>query len=156
MIGTSVNDTVDPCGRPKKRKDFVMTSRRYSGAIIRSAAYIAVFAGGFWTFGAVAQEAASYKEDVFPIIELRCLECHVPGGDGYEASGLDLRTYESLMKGTKHGPVVVPRSAFESNLIAVIDHRTAQEIRMPHNAKKMSKCERFAIRAWINQGARDN
>jgi hypothetical protein len=133
-----------------------MTIWRYSGALIRSAAYIVVFTGGFWVFGAAAQEAASYKQDVFPIIELRCLECHVPGGSGYEASGLDLRTYESLMKGTKHGPVIVPRSAFESNLIAVIDHRVDPEIRMPHNAKKLSKCERFAFRTWINQGARDN
>ena len=138
------------------RKDFVMTTWRYTRALLRGAAYIAVFAGGFWTFGAAAQEAASFKNDVFPIIELRCLECHVPGGSGYEASGLDLRTYESLMKGTKFGPVVIPRRAFESNLTAVIDHRTDQEIRMPHNRKRMSKCERFAIRAWINQGARDN
>lgn len=133
-----------------------MTIWRYTGALIRGAAFIAVFAGGLGAFEAAAQEAASFKEDVFPIIELRCLECHVPGGSGYEASGLDLRTYDSLMKGTKHGPVVIPRSAFESNMVAVIDHRTAQEIRMPHNGKKLSKCERFAIRAWINQGARDN
>ena len=133
-----------------------MTTWRYSGALIRGAASIAVFAGGLWAFGAAAQEAASFKEDVFPIIELRCLECHQPGGSGYEASGLDLRTYDGLMKGTKFGPVVVPRRAFESNLIAVIDHRTDEEIRMPHNRKRMSKCERFAFRAWINQGARDN
>lgn len=133
-----------------------MTTLRYSTALLRGAAHVAVFAGGLWAFGAAAQEAASFKDDVFPIIELRCLECHVPGGSGYEASGLDLRTYEGLMKGTKHGPVVVPRSAFESNLTAVIDHRVDPAIRMPHNAKKMSKCERFAIRTWINQGARDN
>jgi hypothetical protein len=30
-----------------------------------SAAYIAVFAGGFWAFDAVAREAASLKDDVF-------------------------------------------------------------------------------------------
>ena len=28
-------------------------------------AYIALLAGGFWAFDAVAQEAASFKEDVF-------------------------------------------------------------------------------------------
>lgn len=133
-----------------------MTTWRYYRALLRGAAYIAVFAGGFWAVDATAQEAASYKNDVFPIIELRCLECHVPGGSGYEASGLDLRTYDSLMDGTKFGPVVIPRRAFESNLVAVIDHRTDKEIRMPHNRKRMSKCERFAIRAWINQGAQDN
>ncbi len=133
-----------------------MTIWRYTGALLRGAAYIAGLASGLWVFGAAAQEAASFKEDVFPIIEIRCLECHQPGGSGYEASGLDLRTYDGLMKGTKFGPVVIPRSAFESSLIAVIDHRTDPEIRMPHNAKKLSKCERFAFRTWINQGARDN
>lgn len=130
--------------------------RRYLGALVRSAAFIAAFAGGLYSFSAAAQEAASFKEDVFPIIEIRCLECHEPGGAGYEASGLDLRTYEGLMKGTKHGPVITPRSAFTSSLIAVIDHRTETEIRMPHNAKRLSKCERLAFRTWINQGARDN
>lgn len=132
-----------------------MTKWRCSGTLARSAAYIAVFAGGLWAFGAAAQET-SFKEDVFPIIEIRCLECHQPGGSGYEASGLDLRTYEGLMKGTKHGPVVIPHSAFTSSLTAVIDYRVEPEIRMPHNKKQLSKCERFAFRSWINQGARDN
>lgn len=132
-----------------------MTTRRYSRGFLWCAAYFAFFAGGFWPIDAMAQNI-SFKEDVFPVIELRCLECHQPGGEGYEASGLDLRTYESLMKGTNFGPVIVPRQAFQSNLIAVIDHRTDPKIRMPHNAKKLSKCERLAIRAWINQGARDN
>jgi hypothetical protein len=60
------------------------------------------------------------------------------------------------MKGTKHGPMVLPRRATESNLIAVIDGRTSPELRMPHNRKRMSKCERLIFRFWINQGARNN
>ncbi len=133
-----------------------MTTRRCSSALLRGAASIAFFASGLWAIEAAAQDAVSFTEDVFPIIELRCLECHQPGGSGYETSGLDLRTYDSLMKGTNFGPVIVPRSAFESNLIAVIDHRTDPKIRMPHNQKRMSKCERLALRFWINQGARNN
>ena len=115
-----------------------------------------LFAGALWSFGAAAQEAVSFKEDVLPVLELRCLECHQPDGTGYEASGLDLRTYEGLMKGTKHGPVVTPGRAFESNLIAVIDQRTDSQLWMPHNRKQMSKCERLLLRFWINQGAKDN
>ena len=133
-----------------------MTIWRCSGGIMRSGAYIIAFAAGLWASCASAQDAFSFKEDVFPIIELRCLECHQPGGSGYEASGLDLRTFEGIMKGTKHGPVITPRSAFTSTLMAVIDHRANPEIRMPHNAKKLSQCEVFAFRGWINQGARDN
>jgi hypothetical protein len=93
---------------------------------------------------------------VFPIIEVRCLDCHQPGGAGYKASGLDLRTYKGLMKGTKFGPVVTPGNAFESNLIAVIDQRTDPEIWMPHNKKRLSKCERLLFRFWVMQGAKDN
>jgi hypothetical protein len=92
---------------------------------------------------AAAEEAISFKGDIFPILELRCLECHQPGGSGYEASGLDLRTYEGLMKGTKFGPIVVPRNWFESNLLAVIDRRTDPALWMPHNRKPVSKCEKL-------------
>ncbi len=107
-----------------------------------------------WTSGVAAQ--VSFEEDVFPIIELRCLECHQPGGIGYEKSGLDLRNYEGLMKGTKYGSMVTPGNAFESNLLAVIDRRTSPEIWMPHKKKQLSKCERQTFRFWVMQGARNN
>lgn len=115
---------------------------------------IAMIMVGLWATGAVAQ--VSFEEDVFPIIELRCLDCHQPGGAGYEKSGLDLRTYESLMKGTEHGSMIVPGNVHESNLLAVIERRTSAEIWMPHQQKQLSKCERQAFRFWVSQGARDN
>lgn len=96
----------------------------------------------------------SFKEDVYPIIQIRCLSCHQPGGEGYEKSGLDLRTYESLMKGTKFGPVVIPGDTLESNLLVMIEGRA--KIRMPHNRKPLSNCERLIFRSWIQQGARNN
>jgi len=126
-------------------------------ARLSSAALFALIVAGAWSGnGALAQDRVSFEQDVFPILELRCLECHQPGGAGYEASGLDLRTYGGLMKGTKHGPVVVPRSAMTSNLIVVIDGRTDPALHMPHQRKRMSKCERLMLRTWVNQGANDN
>ncbi len=107
-----------------------------------------------WPAGVAAQ--VSFKEDVFPIIELRCLECHQPGGIGYETSGLDLRTYESLMRGTKYGSMITPGSWIESNLLAVIDHRTARQTWMPHKRKALSKCEQLSFRHWVMQGAKNN
>lgn len=111
---------------------------------------------GLWSAGAAAQDLVSFKDDVFPIIEIRCLACHQPGGTGYESSGLDLRNYNGLMKGTKHGDVVSPGNWTESNLLAVIDHRTDPEVWMPHNRKPMSKCEKLLMRFWVQQGAKDN
>ena len=103
-----------------------------------------------------AAETISYSEDVVPIIQIRCLECHKPGGEGFKKSGFDLSTYEGMMKGTKFGAMVVPGNAFMSNLMVMIDGRTAPEFRMPHNTKKLSTCERKLFRQWINQGAKDN
>jgi len=107
-----------------------------------------------WASAAAAQ--VSFKEDVFPIIEIRCLECHQSGGEGYETSGLDMSSYEGLMKGTKNGPMITPGNAVDSNLLAVIDRRTSSEIWMPHEGKQLSKCERQAFRFWVLQGAQDN
>ncbi len=114
----------------------------------------AMLMGLTWAPGVAAQ--VSFKEDVFPIIEIRCLECHQPGGKGYERSGFDLRTYEGLMKGTKYGSMITPGSRIESNLLAVIDRRTAPETWMPHNKKRLSACERLTLRHWVMQGARNN
>ncbi|HEY5598763.1 MAG TPA: c-type cytochrome domain-containing protein [Kiloniellales bacterium] len=133
-----------------------MTTLSHLRMWVRTAALSALLAVAMASPKATAQEVVSFQQDVFPIIELRCLECHQPGGSGYEASGLDLRTYEGLMNGTKHGSIVTPGNAFESNLIAVIDQRTDPTIWMPHNRKPLSKCERLLLRFWVSQGAKNN
>ena len=133
-----------------------MKMRYRFGALTRMAGCAALLVAGGWSSVAIAGEVVSFKEDVFPIIEVRCLECHKPGGSGYESSGLDMRSYEALMKGTEHGSMVTPGSPFESNLIAVIDQRTDSEIWMPHDRKRLSKCERLLFRFWVSQGAKDN
>jgi mono/diheme cytochrome c family protein len=103
-----------------------------------------------------AAEPQSFSEDILPIFRGRCASCHQSGGAGYEKSGLDLTTYEGLMKGTKFGAMVVPRDPDSSNLMWLLDWRASPEVRMPHGKKKLSICDRNAIRAWIREGAKDN
>jgi mono/diheme cytochrome c family protein len=105
---------------------------------------------------ACAAEPASFAEDVMPIFKGRCVACHQPGGEGLEKSGLDLTTYEGVMKGTKHGPMVIPRDPDSSNLVWLLDWRGDLQTRMPHGKKKLSTCDRNAIRAWIREGAKNN
>ena len=102
------------------------------------------------------RQTTTFHEDVFPIFKGRCIDCHRPGGQGYEASGLDLTTYEGLMKGTKHGPMVIPRDPDSSNLMWLLDWRASPELRMPHGSKKLSVCDRTEIRRWISEGAKNN
>lgn len=103
-----------------------------------------------------APAQTSFAEDVFPIFKGRCIDCHRPGGAGYEKSGLDLTTYEGLMKGTKFGAMVVPRDPDSSNLMWLLDWRASPQLRMPHGNKKLSTCDRNTIRAWIREGAKNN
>ena len=104
---------------------------------------------------ACAQQARmSYAEDVAPIFKGWCVSCHQPGGTGTTASGLDLTSYQGVMKGTKFGPMVVPKDPDSSNLVWLLDWRGSAQTRMPHGKKKLSVCDRNAIRYWIRDGAK--
>jgi hypothetical protein len=106
---------------------------------------------------AVKPETVSFTMDVFPIFKGRCIDCHQPGGMGYDSSGLDLTTYEGLMKGTTFGPMVIPGSPLTSSLMRVVDWTVSPEIQMPHGAaRRLSTCDRSIIRTWIWEGARNN
>ena len=105
---------------------------------------------------ACAADTTTFAEDVFPIFKGRCVGCHAPGLEGFEKSGLDLTTYEGVMKGTKFGPMVVPKDADSSNLVWLLDWRGSLQTRMPHGKKKLSTCDRNAIRTWIREGAKNN
>jgi mono/diheme cytochrome c family protein len=98
----------------------------------------------------------SYAEDVVPILKGRCVGCHQSGGDGLEKSGLDLSSYQGLMKGTKFGPMIIAGDPDSSNLMRLLDWRVDPKIRMPHGKKKLSTCDRDAIRTWIREGAKNN
>lgn len=105
---------------------------------------------------ACAAQATSFRDDVLPIFRGRCFNCHSPGGEGEQKSGLDLTTYEGVMKGTKFGSMVIARDPDSSNLMWLLDHRGKPETWMPHGTKKLSTCDRDAIRSWIREGAKNN
>jgi mono/diheme cytochrome c family protein len=133
------------------------TKRRIKTAAVAAVA-AALLTSGFpeQPREACAAEPTSFAEDVMPIFRGRCVGCHQPGDDGLEKSGLDLTSYEGVMRGTKHGPMVIPRDPDSSNLVWLLDWRASPEVRMPHGKKKLSTCDRNAIRAWIREGAKNN
>ena len=100
------------------------------------------------------QGQASFAEDVVPIFRGYCASCHQPGGEGYNASGLDLTSYDGLMKGTKFGPMVIPGQPDNSNIIVLIDGRA--NVRMPFGHKALPSCLRNIVWSWIFQGAKND
>lgn len=107
----------------------------------------------------------SYKRDVRPILVANCLHCHNGKGEGSVASGFSVQTYDSLMMGTKFGPVVEPGSAISSNLYRVLTDGVDPKIRMPPQTEDslaqgrgepLSDGQIRNIELWIDQGAKNN
>jgi hypothetical protein len=105
-----------------------------------------------------ATQQVSYQDDVVPILESRCVECHVaPDGIGYRASGLEMSSYESLMHGTAYGQVIVAGDSRRSMLNMLVEGRAGISHRMPHNDDEALDPEQIEIlRLWVNQGALNN
>lgn len=100
--------------------------------------------------------SVSYSEDVKPILQKHCVECHLNGGAGFEASGFLIESYDSLMKGTKFGPVIVPGDSISSSLYRLVAGEVDPSIRMPHQKDPIAEQEIAVIETWIAQGAQNN
>jgi mono/diheme cytochrome c family protein len=98
----------------------------------------------------------SFKSQVKPILDANCLECHTTNGPGTLASGLDMTSYETLMKGTKYGPVIVEGNAESSTFYRLIAGKVDPSIRMPHGKEKIADDNIALIENWIQQGAKNN
>ena len=102
-----------------------------------------------------AKPHVSFSEDVLPLLKFKCSSCHLPGGEGYEKSGFEVTSYETVMKGTKFGAMIIPGDADSSSLMRLLDWRVSEDIRMPHGKKELSICDRDLIRTWIFEGAKN-
>lgn len=102
------------------------------------------------------KKAVSYQQDIVPIIKENCLDCHKVGGIGFEKTNLNLQDYKGLMKGTIHGPVVVPGSSISSTLVQLLEHKADPSINMPHHKKKLNEKSIEVFKQWIDQGAKNN
>ncbi len=98
----------------------------------------------------------SYSKDVQPILSKNCAECHAPGKEGFVASGLDVTSYQALMKGGKFGPLVKPGDALSSSLNMLVEGRAHPSIRMPHGRAKLPDKDIEILKVWVNEGAKNN
>lgn len=107
--------------------------------------------------GCERTQVVSYQKDVAPILDKHCKSCHTPGQAGYVVSGFELTSYDTLMKGTQFGPVVLPGDPLTSVLVMLIEGRADPSLKMPHgNASTPTQEEILTIRRWVEQGAKNN
>lgn len=92
------------------------------------------------------------QHDVIPILNLRCTVCH---GLRRQEAGLDLRTKESMLKGGKSGPAIVPGKPDQSRIIQRIH---AGEMPPPKElvdfgVRPVEPAELETLTQWIAAGA---
>ena len=98
----------------------------------------------------------SFSKDIFPIIKTTCLPCHKEEDMG--PSELYFDSYESMMKGGKHGSPVIAGKGDSSIIVKKLRPNPPFGDQMP-DSKKIPKLNEEQIKLfidWINQGAKKN
>ena len=98
-----------------------------------------------------AQASSFYASRVAPLFETRCAACH---GEKRQKSDLRLDSFAAVLRGGKHGAVIVPRDTKNSELVTRIFLPTSDDRAMPPSGKtSLTPDEVTVIRLWIAQGA---
>ncbi|MBN7811808.1 hypothetical protein J0A68_12695 [Algoriphagus sp. H41] len=99
------------------------------------------------------EEAEVFGDVVQPILKRKCQSCHRAGKS---KAGLDMSSYESLLKGGEGGPVILPSDAEKSELIRRVMLPEDHEDFMPAEGKKPLTAEEIQlITWWIAEGNTD-
>ena len=113
--------------------------------------------------GKKAAVQLSFKNDIFPVIQSRCLPCHAE--DNFNPSELSMDDYEKMSEGGKHGNIWTAGNSRESLIMKKLSEKPPFGDRMPLNSKKkiqegkaswLSEEEIKTIAQWIDEGAKNN
>jgi len=98
-----------------------------------------------------AAEKVTYDDDILPIFESACLNCHNPDK---KKGDLDLSNFTGVLAGGSGGSIASPGDGAGSKLYASITH-TAEPF-MPPKGDKLAKKDADLVRSWIDGGLLEN
>ena len=87
-----------------------------------------------------------FETKVRPLLVSKCYTCHTEA----RAGGLRMDDHDSMMRGSTHGPVLVPGNPDESRLVRAI--RYVDTIKMPPTGKLQDE-EIAILESWVRDGA---
>lgn len=91
----------------------------------------------------------NFSSEIQPLFRDRCTMCH--GGE-QESSGLRLNRKVDALQDGYSGPVIVPGTSAESNLIRLVAGVDG-DLRMPPLGDRLTPQQIGLLHAWIDQGA---
>ena len=97
-------------------------------------------------------KGVSEREVMLNILHVRCLVCH---GRHKQEGGLDVSTRETLLKGGKSGPAIIPGKPDESPLVRQIESGAMPPLALQRGyaVRPATSDELEKIRLWIKSGA---
>lgn len=97
---------------------------------------------------AVDSPSIDYDQHIASILKKHCLQCH---GESKKEAGLDLSSYESILKGGSGGVIVVPGRSSTSRIIQAITAENPDE-RMPPDNDPLPADQIATLQSWIDKG----
>lgn len=94
-----------------------------------------------------AQDKIDYNDHILPLVEANCAKCHNPDK---KKADLDLTSYQSALKGSGSGTIVLSGNPDGSKLWKALTH--AEEPFMPPNRPKLGEKDLDVFRKWIGDG----
>ncbi len=91
-----------------------------------------------------------FEKEIEPILVNKCAFCH--SGNVKEGK-LDLSSYDTMMRGGKRGPAVVPNKSAES-LLVKLSSKDVRPFMPPKSEESLTSSELALIKLWIDQGAK--
>lgn len=92
-----------------------------------------------------------YEDLVEPILDRKCVQCHQSGKKKGE---LLMTSYEALLKGGKHGEIIIAGNTEESDILRRVNLDDSHEEFMPTDGKTpLTKIEKEILTWWIKNGA---
>ena len=92
----------------------------------------------------------SFQQDVLPIFEAHCAECH---GADKDKADLRLDSFAAIFSGEKEWWTVLPGDPDHSLLVERIELPEGHVDQMPPDGDRLTASEIATIRAWIAEGA---
>jgi len=102
-------------------------------------------------FGADDAKKTTFADDILPLLEDRCLNCHNPDE---KKGGLELSSYSGLMEGGSGGGIVVPGDHGSSRMFTTT--AKLEEPYMPPKGDALTKDQLSLIAGWIDGGLLEN
>ena len=97
-----------------------------------------------------ANRHVDFVLDIQPLLASSCYQCH---GPNKAEAALRWDAKAIALKGSEHGPVIVPGKSGESLMIQLVAGLHGEDKVMPQKGDRLNSEQIGLLRAWIDQGA---